>query len=153
MAKIFNSRSEQLSVVGILSVLTFCIVLIVSIFVWGNPKPASFGGASVAAAIMASLGTSWVFASQKRRSDGRFGGKSLWMLLLVMTTFSAGCVIVRPSDAALISRHRQNAEDIAQAVAADPTLPPYAKKWWDAEARTWRALEAWAHGDPPPTTP
>jgi len=59
-----------------------------------------------------------------------------------------GCSVVTPSDRALIHDHRLNADAINVKVQADANLPAWVREWWDAEARTWRAIDAWAAGKP-----
>lgn len=73
-----------------------------------------------------------------------------WMMCLAIVAavmLAVGCSYVTPSDREVIHAHRLNAEAMARAVDRDPNLPAYASTWWQAEARTWRAMDAWALGE------
>lgn len=74
-------------------------------------------------------------------------GVILAVILAAGLVAVGGCSYVTPSDREVIHAHRLNAEAMAASVQADPNLPPYAARWWRAEARTWRAMDAWARGE------
>ena len=68
-------------------------------------------------------------------------------MLVMLLTMAAGCSYVAPADRQVIHAHHLNAQAIAAKAETDPALPDYAQQWWTAEAKTWRALDAWAKGE------
>ena len=68
------------------------------------------------------------------------------LLIVVLALLVAGCSYVTPSDRLVIHDHYLNAVAINAKVQVDPALPDYAKTWWGAEERTWKAMDAWAKG-------
>ena len=83
--------------------------------------------------------------------------KLRWTMVVVLIVYLAGiglilavggCSVVMPSDRAVIHDHRLNAEAINAKVQTDANLPAWVREWWDAEAQTWRAIDAWATGKP-----
>ena len=82
--------------------------------------------------------------------------KAMMFLLVLCLVLAAGCGVgcsyVTPADQAVIHANYQNAVAINAKVQVDPACPAYAKVWWDAEAKTWVAMDAWAKGVKFPTT-
>jgi hypothetical protein len=73
--------------------------------------------------------------------------KSVCLIAIVMLALVAGCSIVMPADRAVIHDHYLNASAINAKVQAEDTLPIYVRTWWDAEEKTWKAMDAWSKGE------
>ncbi len=65
----------------------------------------------------------------------------------------AGCVIVRPQDAALLDTTAANARAYAAAIQADATVPAGVKTWVKSDAAQWTNFSNWANGRPATTQP
>ena len=72
------------------------------------------------------------------------------ILCVLLVLLLVGCSYVKPSDRVVIHDHHLNAQAINAKVQVDEALPDYVKQWWAAEAKTWKALDAWAKGEPFP---
>jgi len=79
------------------------------------------------------------------------------LAVCLAAALAAGCSIIMPADRDMIHQNRLNAEAVAAKVQAIP-IPSDAdwtacQTWFAQEARTWRALDAWAQGKKPEVTP
>jgi hypothetical protein len=74
--------------------------------------------------------------------------KRVTMLVMCAVVLLAGCSYVTPGDRLVIHDNALNASAIAAKAEVDANLPDYARRWFAAEAKTWRAMDAWAKGEP-----
>ncbi|MDP2620988.1 MAG: hypothetical protein Q8P46_12575 [Hyphomicrobiales bacterium] len=61
----------------------------------------------------------------------------------------AGCVVVRPADAALIDSTAANARAYAAAIAEHEDVPAGVRGWIDEDAVQWSSFADWANGRKP----